>query len=219
MAYKSFNQRFPKFKWVLFLAVLITLPLTVFSVQKVSTSTEQHAAACVSAGQVCGDAMAADCCAGLSCSAFNRGTCVTNAYCSTENNRDCIYGCTPTSSGGNCKSAPKLAAPTGLKSYSSYCKISGVEYDTINFNWNAVNNATAYTLYHRIYTTKYSTGDLSSYTSVTRSGNSNTLYLYSTKSLNGRRLQWLVVASNSSLGIKSQSGALQTPASHISCPQ
>lgn len=44
MAYRSFNQRFPKFKWILFLSILITLPLTVFSVQKVSTSTEQHAA-------------------------------------------------------------------------------------------------------------------------------------------------------------------------------
>lgn len=44
MAYRSFNQRFPKFKWVLLLAALITLPLTVFSTQNVSTTTEQHAA-------------------------------------------------------------------------------------------------------------------------------------------------------------------------------
>lgn len=44
MAYRSFNQRLPKFKWVLLLAILITLPLTVFSVQKVSTNTDEHAA-------------------------------------------------------------------------------------------------------------------------------------------------------------------------------
>lgn len=55
MAYRSFNQRFPKFKWILFLAILITLPLTVFSVQKVSTSTEQHAASatCTASGGTC----------------------------------------------------------------------------------------------------------------------------------------------------------------------
>jgi hypothetical protein len=45
MAYKSFNQRYPAFKWIFMFAVLLTLPLTVFSVQKVSTNTTQHAAA------------------------------------------------------------------------------------------------------------------------------------------------------------------------------
>lgn len=60
MAYKSFNQRYPKFKWVLFLAILITLPLTVFSANKVSTNTQQHAASSPGAttkacnGNVCG---------------------------------------------------------------------------------------------------------------------------------------------------------------------
>lgn len=43
MAYKSFNQRFPKFKWVLMFAVILALPLTVWSVNNVSTNTQQHA--------------------------------------------------------------------------------------------------------------------------------------------------------------------------------
>lgn len=43
MAYKSFNQRFPAFKWILLLAVLLALPLTLFSVQNVSTNIQQHA--------------------------------------------------------------------------------------------------------------------------------------------------------------------------------
>ena len=44
MATKSFNKRYPAFKWVLLVAVLLAIPLTVFSVQKVPTNTQQHAA-------------------------------------------------------------------------------------------------------------------------------------------------------------------------------
>ena len=44
MAYKSFNQRFPTFKWVLLLAIIISVPLTVWSLNNVSTNYQQDAA-------------------------------------------------------------------------------------------------------------------------------------------------------------------------------
>ncbi len=54
MAYKSFNQRFPTFKWVLLLAVVFALPLTMWSLNNVSTNTQQHAAyTCSSLGGAC----------------------------------------------------------------------------------------------------------------------------------------------------------------------
>src|SRR4030042_456869 len=39
-------------------------------------------------------------------------TSTTTPYCSRFNQEDCLYGCEPSSSGGNCKSAPATPTPT-----------------------------------------------------------------------------------------------------------
>ena len=197
MAYRSLNQRFPKLKWVLLLAVLITLPLTVFSVQKVSTSTEQHAA--VEA------ATTTTTCAQLGGGCFY-GQC-SNGYFQVQGTSSSI--CNPNGNYVCCTN--KLSKPTGLKAYSSYCKRSGTEYDTINFNWSHVRNATSYTLYYRVYASG------TSYTAVNISGYYNTAYLLTRyKNLNGRHIQWYIKASNGYTS--STSDILTTPTAIASCP-
>ena len=119
----SFSSRFPHFKLFLFLAVLIALPLTVFSVQKVPTSTQQHAS-------------------GATCSSVGGG-CVTYG-------KDCASGYTNPSylcSGGVC-CAPAPSTPTGL-SASSNCHYYPNTLDAayFNFHWKSLPFVTKYNIY------------------------------------------------------------------------
>lgn len=131
MAKKSFLQRFPHFGLIMIIAVVLAIPLTVWSTKNVSTQTEQHASV------------------------------APEPYCSSFNIRDCIYGCQPTTSGGYCKSAPTptpapLSAPTNLSGYLSSCvKTSyGTTTGTLHLSWSKVTNATSYkiTVYNSIQT-------------------------------------------------------------------
>lgn len=121
MAYKSFNQRFPKFKWVLLLAALIVIPLTVWSAQQ-TTSTEQHAAA-------------------ATCGPSNTGPrCAAGSKCSyTQGNINFGGTCIPSS----------LSAPTGPVAYTTKCTRNGVSYGIFNFNWNTVSGADGYFLFYK----------------------------------------------------------------------
>jgi len=125
MAQKSFNQRHPEFKWVLLFAVFFAIPLTVFSVQRVPTTTQQNAATI-----------------GAQCMALG-GSCTSNRICIPANDlnstgiRDC-------SSGTVCCVPSITTAPGGLSaSYTSCSKLS--PYYTsfsakITLAWSKVSN-------------------------------------------------------------------------------
>lgn len=190
MAYRSFNQRFPAFKWLLLLAITLTLGLTVWSVQNVSTQTQQHAATAYTCGSNGGACYKYACPSGATLMSGTCGAMADSACCAMQ---------PPT--------------PTGLKSNSWYCKFGSpiVEYDTINFNWGATQYATNYTLYWRIY----STTNAYTYNAVSLSGYNNTTYLLNTKSLNGRHLQWYIKAANAYYS--SKSSTYTTPTAFLSC--
>ena len=193
MAYKSFNQRFPAFKWVLLFAILLSIPLTVWSLNNVSTQYQQNATI-------------------LTCGS-SYGTCYKY---SCPSGYTSISGTCGLMADSACCLAPLSGSPIGLVAYSSYCKTSTKEYDTINFNWLQYlksTGATGYTLYHRIYTTNNSY----SYIPIVINGLSNSQYLYTTSSLNGRRIQWYVVAQNQYY-TSPKSSILTTPAATASCP-
>lgn len=192
MAKTSFLQRFPHAGIIMVFAIVLAIPLTVWSLNNVSTQTEQQAqstSTCTSNGGVCYKYW---CPNGM---AKIQGTCgaLADPAC-----------CTGT-----------LSAPTGVKAYSWYCNINGVEHDTINFNWSKVTYANQYVIHHRIY----STDNRYSYNTITVNGASSVNYLYNTKNLNGRRIQWYLTAKNTYSGYSSKSSTQTTPAAFLSCPQ
>jgi hypothetical protein len=191
MAKNNASRLFPHFKLVLFIATLLVLPLIVFSANQ-RTNIQQHASETSSCTTLGGSCFYGQC---------SNGYFPVQGSTLTSCNSNGFYVC--------CTN--KLSTPTGLKAYSSYCGKSPNEYDTINFNWNHVRNATSYTLYYRIYASGRS------YTAVVRSGYDNTNYLLAKlKNLNGRRIQWYVKASNSYTSTSSK--PITTPRSIASCP-
>lgn len=128
MAYKSFNQRFPTFKWVLLFAVLLTLPLTVFSVQHVSTNVQQHA------------------------STYTCGPNNTNPACPSGYTCSYIQG-NPTF-GGTCYLNAPSSAPILNKGTYSTCTNYGETFTSkMYFSWSSVPRATGYivTWYDTVY--------------------------------------------------------------------
>lgn len=147
-------------------------------------------------------------------------TCATNGgacykySCPTTGNTVLIPGTCGTMTDSACCTTKTLAKPTGLSSVVWYCKFGTpiVEHDTVNLTWKPVPYATGYTVYHRLY----NVGD---YVAKNLSGNSNYTYMYNTTLLNGRRVQWYVVAKNSYSLASSRSDTVTTPAAFESCPQ
>ncbi|HYM65552.1 MAG TPA: hypothetical protein VES68_03660 [Candidatus Sulfotelmatobacter sp.] len=192
MAYKSFNQRFPAFKWVLFLATTFTLILTVFAVQNVSTNYQQHAQV---AYPTCSQA-------GGGCYKYQ---CPSGGY----------FPIPGTCAIGDAECCTTLKAPSGLDSAQWWCKYGSpiVEHDSANFWWNSVKYATGYTLYYRIYSNVYNYV----YKAVNVGASTNKLMPDIYKNLNGRRIQWYVKAYNSSV-TGSASSVVTTPSGFPSCP-
>lgn len=188
---KNSSGRLPHFGKVLFLALVISLGVSVWSVQNAPTNTKQEAATttCTSNGGVC---YKYSCPSGMLSTGGSCGNIADSACCTSKT----------------------LATPTGVKSYAWYCKFGDplVEYDSINFNWDPVKYASRYTIYHRIYNSG------SSYKTINISGYDKTAYLYEEyKNLNGRRVQWYLKASND-YG-SSISSVYTTPYAFLSCPQ
>ena len=120
----SFSSRFPHFKLFLFLAVVIALPLTVFSANKVSTNSDQHAAVAATCSSV-------------------GGGCVSSG-------RDCASGFTnpllSCVSGVCCVPAPKT--PYNLSASSKchyYADAENAAY--FSFHWTNLPNVTKYNIY------------------------------------------------------------------------
>lgn len=194
MAKKSFNQRNPAFKWVFLFAVIAAIPLTLYSFNNTSTEIRSNAA--------------------------------TTATCTTNGGACYKYSC-PTTGGyfeisGTCGAMTdsacctnKLTVPSGLGSSQWYCKYGTpiVEHDSANFWWNAVPNATSYTLFYRVYSSVYSY----SYTAVNLGNTTNYLKSDIYKNLNGRHIQWYVRASRGT--VSSTSSPTTTPTAFESCPQ
>lgn len=189
----GFSDRFPHFGKILFLALVLSLGISVWSVQKAPTNTQQEAAT-------------------TTCSISSNGGECYKYNCPTG--YASISGTCGVIADSACCTSKVLAKPTNLKSYASYCKSGSpiVEYDIINFNWDPVKYAIRYTLYHRIYNSG------NAYSTISLSGYSNTTYLLSNKykNLNGRRIQWYVKAAND-YG-SNISSTYTTPYAYASCP-
>lgn len=161
---KNSSVRLPHFGKVLFLALVISLGISVWSVQNAPTQTQQYASVEPE-----------------------------DPYCSSFNTRDCIYGCTPTSTGGTCKPAPTptpvpMTAPTNLIGTLKNCvKTSfGTTKGTLSLSWSKVTNATSYKI------SVYNSVQRISLTSTTTSLSTSS-YSYAT----GYKLYWYVAGYNS----------------------
>ena len=202
MAKSAFQKRFPYGRLFLLVAILIALPIVLWSVQKAPTQTQEHAAAatCATYGGTCFYGQ---------CSGSNfpvQG--VSSSICNSNGYYVCCAG--------------KLLAATGLKDYSSYCTPanSSTESDLINFNWNRVRSADKYILYYKLYGNDskgnpYPTHSLS----VAQDTQSVIAALVKMTNNHGRNVQWWVKAlKNYYPSATSTSAKKTTLTAHEFCP-
>jgi hypothetical protein len=125
---KKYNKNhYPKLRWVLLLALAISIPVTIWTFNTAPTETRSNAAtlACGTAGGACYK---------YSCPS---GYFSISGTCGSMADSEC---CTN-----------KLAKPKGLTTDELKCIVSGTEYDLFHFHWNKVPYATSYTVYYKIY--------------------------------------------------------------------
>lgn len=119
----TFTERFPFAGLFVVIAIAFAIPLTIYSLNNVSTQTEQHASTIA-------------------------------PYCSTTNTKDCMYGCSPTTTGGTCLAAP-TSTPTPCPS-STQQILSEFGANITGSSTCAMRN-TIYNAFTRLYTGKYRT--------------------------------------------------------------
>lgn len=144
----SFSVRFPHFGKILFLALIISLGITVYSFQNAPTNLKQEAA--------------------TSCSSIGGG-CVSYG-------RDCASGYTSTNyycSSGVCCLPTVTSAPANLSASYNSCILYGETF-TVNIylSWGSVSNATNYSVHW--YDTVY--GKLVGQNSKLVTGTSTSIY-------------------------------------------
>lgn len=192
MARKSSSKISPIVGIIVFMALVVSVPVTLWSFSNTSTETRSSAAT-------------------TTCSA-NGGSCY-KYECPSTGGYFTISGSCSISDSACCTN--KLAAPTGLESTQWYCKYGDplVEHDGANFWWKAVPYAEGYTLYHRIYSNVYKY----SYKAVWVGNSTQKLIGDIYTNLNGRRIEWYVKAQKGT--VTSTSVTKTTPAAFRSCPQ
>lgn len=197
MAKKSFNERVPAFKYIFLFALVVSVPLTMWSLSSAPTETRSSAAT-----------VAATCTSTYGAACYKYSCPTTGGYFE-------VTGSCGSMTDSACCTA-KLATPSKPEAKQWYCSFGTpvVEHDSIGMSWNKVPYATSYTVYHRIYTSD------NRYAYKALAVGNQTSYIYNgyTK-LNGRHIQLYVVAYRGS--VKSANSPVKITDSPIfeSCPQ
>lgn len=198
MAKKSFNQRNPAFKWVFLFAVVISIPITLYSFN--NTPTEIRSNAATTPPKTCSEV---------------KGSCFKYSCPTTGGYFKADATCSPMIDTVCCKNT--LDIPIGLDGRAWYCIFGSppIEHDTAKFLWKAVPNASSYTIFYR----PYSSDGRYNYKSYPVG---NTTYkiidsIYTGTQLNKRAIQWYVKAYRGS--VSSTSSPKTTNVPYESCPQ
>lgn len=166
----SFSERFPLAGIFLVIAIALAIPLTTWSLNNVSTQTEQHAATATCTSTYGASCYKYSCPSGyISVS----GTCglMTDSACCTN----------------------KLPAATGLNTNITYCSTNN-DY-LFTFTWNRVPNATSYKVYYKINGSSSYSYRSTTYTSLTLDNQKD----LGGKFKSGNYFLWYVRAANGSI--------------------
>jgi len=202
VAKKSYKNNYPKLRWVLLLAIAISIPVTIWTFNTAPTETRSQAAT-----STCGSN-------GGGCYKYNCSTGFKSISGSCGNMTDSVC-CTKTT----------LSKPSSLKTYYSYCKPanSTTTYYKANMEW--YHSDMKYTTNYVVYFRKYNSGDAYKSASIPTSEFLDTFdpnygnYFYKTTGL-GRssQIQWYVIAKNVNSGVTAKSDIKVSSTPSLSCP-
>jgi len=132
MAKKSNKNNYPKLRWVVMLAIAISIPVTIWTFNTAPTETRSNAATYNTCAQ-------------------NGGACYKY---NCPKDREPIPGTCSISDSTCCRPVFNLSAPTGLRFVSFHCSKTP-NFSTITIKWNLVNHATSYDWYYSVNGSSY----------------------------------------------------------------